>query len=239
MSRVVSYPTNVSCAEVADSLAEGFDTAPVTRNGQVCGYVRRAEVVQGQGCVEPYVHTITANTVVSGDTALAALMRGLRGVEFLFVVEGHNIVGLVTPSDLNKQPGRTYFYLLVAALELRLAQCVRTHFVQQGEALALVSSGRQEKIKLRLTEEARADVVADTVAAMDFTDLFTIVEKTDALREAFGQYSRRSWQSQVSTPILELRHDVMHVVRTLTSDAPTSLQRMISLDDLLRALLAT
>lgn len=67
MSRVVSYPTDVSCAAVADFLGtEGFDTAPVTRDGQICGYVRRAEVVQGQGCVEPYVRTITANTVVSG-----------------------------------------------------------------------------------------------------------------------------------------------------------------------------
>ena len=40
---------------------------------------------------------------------------------FLVVVEGRDIVDLVIPSDLNKQPGRTYFYPLVVGLELNLA----------------------------------------------------------------------------------------------------------------------
>jgi len=81
-------------------------------------------------------------------------------------------------------------------------------------------------------------VLSDTVAAMDLADLLMLVEKTDELRSAFGAYSRNRWANEVSKPVINLRHDVMHTVRTLANDAPSSLKRLTALDELLRGLLA-
>lgn len=80
--------------------------------------------------------------------------------------------------------------------------------------------------------------MADIVAAMDLTDLLNVVKKTEALRSKFGAYSAGRWDREMSAPIIDLRHDVMHTVRTLATDAPTSLLRLIRLDERIRLLLA-
>jgi hypothetical protein len=68
---------------------------------------------------------------VAGDTPLGALMPAMARSPFLLGVEGRAVSGLVTPSDLNKQAGRTYYYLLVAAVEMNLAERIREYFADQ------------------------------------------------------------------------------------------------------------
>ncbi|MEV1146526.1 CBS domain-containing protein [Micromonospora sp. NPDC049799] len=238
IARVLCYGVDTPAPDVAQALTEhGFDFAPVTRDGEICGYVHRADLLDRDGALSAYIRPLTATRVIAGDTPLATLLPALRRAEFLFVVDGHDIVGIVSPADLNKQPGRTYFYLLVSALELELAERTRGYFPDQEKALALLPQTRQQRIRDRLDTEARDDVVADIVAAMDFTDLLKVVKKTDALRGAFGTHSAGRWESEVSAPLIDLRHDIMHTVRTLATDAPSSLRRLISLDERLRSLL--
>ena len=42
----------------------------------------------------------------------------------LFVLDGRRITGFFVEADLNKQPARTHFYLLVASLEGGLAHLI-------------------------------------------------------------------------------------------------------------------
>ena len=116
-------------------------------------------------------------------------MAYLHDRPFLFVVEGREITGLVTPSDLNKQPGRTYFYLLIANLEIAIAEMVRSHFANQSDALGLISKSRRGSVASRLAELRTGDVDADVVAALDFADLLTVVKNTPTLLAAFGEVS--------------------------------------------------
>ncbi|MFU8874357.1 CBS domain-containing protein [Micromonospora sp. SL4-19] len=240
IARVLCYGVDTPASDVAGALADaGFDYAPVTRDGEICGYVRRVDLVDCSGPLAAQARPLTASRVIAGDTPLAALLPALRNAEFLFVVDGHDIVGIVSPADLNKQPARTYFYLLVSTLELTLAERTRGFFDDQDKALELLRESRRERIRERLAAEARDDVVADVVAAMDFTDLMNVVKKTEPIRSGFGSYSAGQWEKEVSAPLINLRHDVMHTVRTLATDAPSSLQRLIGLDDQLRKLLST
>lgn len=239
IARVLCYGADTPASDVANALADaGFDFAPVTREGEICGYVHRTDLVDQAGTLAAHIRPLTASRVIAGDTPLATLLPALRRARFLFVVDGHDLVGIVSPADLNKQPGRTYFYLLVSAFELDLAERTRASFADQEKALLLLPQSRQERIRDRLATEERDDVLADVVAAMDFTDLLKIVKKTDALRVAFGNYSAGKWESQVSAPLITLRNEVMHSVRTLATDAPASLERLISLDERLRNLLS-
>lgn len=99
-------------------------------------------------------------------------------------------------------------------------------------------AARRDQVYDRLAAASSDDVSADAVAAMDLTDLLVIVKKTDALRSAFGDYSANRWHQEICGPVVALRHDVMHTVRTLATDAPSSLVRLIALDEKLRGLLA-
>jgi hypothetical protein len=241
LKRVAAYPDTADAAVMADELAAAnFDFAPVTRNGEVSGYVRRTDLAAAHvGTVGEHCQPLTASRLVAGDMSLATLLPALARSPFLFVVDGREIVGILTPAELNKQPGLAYFYLLVAALELKLAERLRAAFPDQATAVGLLPETRQQQVRRRLAEEVRDDVIADAVAAMDLTDLFIVVRKTDTMREAFGDYSRGEWQSKVCKPVTDLRHAVMHAVRTRATDEPAALQRLITLDSRLRALLAT
>jgi|BarGraNGADG00212_1021973.scaffolds.fasta_scaffold12520_3 CBS domain-containing protein len=239
IARVVSFDEQAQLVAARDEMSRfGFDHAPVTRGGDICGFVCHSDLAIAAGSLRDQVRPLAASRLIAGDTPLVALMDALTRAAFLFVVEGTHIGGVVTPSDLNKQPGRTYFYMLVAALEMNLAERARAFFPRQDVALALLSDGRRDGIQQRLESEARDDVLSDTVAAMDLADLLMLVEKTDELRSAFGAYSRNRWANEVSKPVINLRHDVMHTVRTLANDAPSSLKRLTALDELLRGLLA-
>lgn len=239
IDRVLTYGVDTPAADVAAALADGgFDHAPVTRDGEIFGYVRHVDLTGRDSMLVDHVRPLSASRLIAGDTPLAILLPALRRAEFLFVVDGHDIVGIVSPADLNKQPGRTYFYLLVCALELALAERARDYFPDQEKALALLPRSRQEGIKERLATETRDDVVADVVAAMQFSDLMKLFKKSEELRSTFGSYSATSWDKEVSAPLIDLRNTVMHSVRTLATDAPSSLQRLISLDERLRDLLS-
>lgn len=239
LDRVRLYTATEGAADAVRALdLGGFDFAPVLIGGEIGGYIRTDDLRGAAGPLAAHVRQLTATCLVSGDAPLAALLQALRRAPFLFVIDGHAIVGIVTPSDLNKQPGRTYFYLLVAELELSVAERVRQYFPDQSAALACLPATRRGQVHDRLAAASRDDVIADAVAAMDLTDLLVIVKKTDALRLAFGDYSATRWHKEVCGPAVALRHDVMHTVRTLATDAPSSLARLIALDERLRTLLA-
>ena len=216
-----------------------FDYAPILRHSEVVGFVSRSDLATGTGTtMVQQVQRLTAGVLVSGDAPVAELMAYLHDRPFLFVVEGREITGLVTPSDLNKQPGRTYFYLLIANLEIAIAEMVRSHFANQSDALGLISESRQGSVASRLAELRTGDVDADVVAALDFADLLTVVKNTPSLLAAFGEFSPGSWKRRVCGPLASLRHrHHASEYRTLATDEPTSLDRLIRRDRLLRNLL--
>ncbi|HEX9352620.1 MAG TPA: CBS domain-containing protein, partial [Streptosporangiaceae bacterium] len=132
LPRLLGFPRTEAATNVRQALAERqFDSAPVLDDGQVSGYVLASDLQNDTDTIEPHIRPITIGTVITGDAPLAALMPCMVDAGFLYVVEGNKIAGIVTPHDLNKQPGHTYFYLLVTALELALAERIRGHFRDQ------------------------------------------------------------------------------------------------------------
>lgn len=230
-------PTDPQASVITVLTEHSYDYAPVRAGGEVVGFLSLANLEPARdGTVESKVSGLTDRVLVTGDTPISQLMGWLQDLRFLFVVEGRDIVGLVTPSDLNKQPGRTYFYLLIAGLEMTLADLIRSHFSSQEHAAEVLPPGRRTLLRQRVADLATADVAADTVAAMDLTDLLTVVKQTPVLLTLASGYSRTTWQRKVCKPIIDLRHDVMHTVRTLATDADTSLERLVRLDRLLHVL---
>lgn len=242
IERVIGFGPDEPRSAVASVLSEGkFDSGPIMRGGDVAGFVLLSDIADRRDHepVSLNARSITALQLVAGDTSVSALLPALADTPFRFVVEGDSIAGLVTPSDLNKQPGRTYFYLLVAALELTLAERIRAFFLDQERAVELLAADRQRKLRGHFNAQRNDDVQADLVAAMDFADLFAVVRETDDLRREFGAYTPDDWSENVMSPLRALRNDVMHSVKTLSTDAPHSIQRLIQSDQLVRQLLTS
>jgi hypothetical protein len=237
IDQAVTIPPVMSQRDAFAVLRRGnFDQAPVIIDGRVEGFVLRSELSHASS--EPAasaVHPLATSQLIAGDAGFPDLVAGLIEAPMLFVLEGRAISGFVTPSDVNKQPGRTHFFLLLADLELSLSEAIRTWHPEQEGLLALLRPARAEQIRTRRNEEVRDNVDADLVADMTLIDLFTIVEKSTPLLAACGYDNPVAWRHNCNA-IETLRNAVMHPVRPLLGERRT-LADLQDLDATLRRIL--
>jgi hypothetical protein len=211
--------------------ANHFDFAPVQVEGQPMGYVVAGELNAADAApVAAKIHPIVPADIVSADAPFHDLLRWL-GRTPLFVLEGHRLTGFVTPSDANKQAARSYFYLLVAEVELGLASLIRDRFKPSSAAAALLSEDRRCAAENRMAKDRRRNLDSDVVSYFDFCDLLTVAAKTPSLR--IGSPSRTHWEKRTGE-LVDFRNWVMHPTRGLTCEYP--IDDLISIDDSLTEL---
>jgi hypothetical protein len=196
-------------------LPHGFEQAPVVDDGLTVGFVLASELdPAAETPLGAKAHPLAAGHLVSADSSLLEALPWLTTHRLLFVLDGNAITGFVTPSDLNKQAGRTYFYLMLAELELFLAELIRTQFPDQRIAIGLLSANRAQKVIDRYAQDRAENVDADLVACLTFADVCDIAERDDSIREHLGFTSRKR-AARAFGPLKRLRDEVMHLVRAL------------------------
>lgn len=80
----------------------------------------------------------------------------------------------MTPSDMNKQAGRTHLFMHVSALELALADGLRAAKRSEGDVLRLLSRERAGQVRWRLRKQQESDQAADLIATHDLRDLLLV-----------------------------------------------------------------
>jgi hypothetical protein len=197
----------------------GFDHAPIVDEGVVIGFGSRSALatVSGSTPIREAMTPLGDGNLVSSDTPIGDLLDLFADQPFLFVLDGGDITGFVTVTDLNKQPARAYLYLVLAGLEIALADLVRwRHGPDQRALLPLLGKRDQDSIKSRFRGDRGEDADADLVSYMGFKHLLRIFEKDRELRAELDRYSQKAWRS-VTWPLSELRNDVMHPISSFVS----------------------
>lgn len=121
------------------------------------------------------VRPLTSSTLIDGNASLVQLLDRFRaGHTFMLVVGGVGLDGIVTPSDMNKQAGRTHLFMQVSALELALADLVRAGDWRESELLGHLPANRSARAISLFRKKIASDNAADLVAALDFKDLLYI-----------------------------------------------------------------
>jgi hypothetical protein len=239
LEHALSLDPTHDAASAARTLAkENFDQAPVLDHTVLLGVVTRAALEQATGPVSGVVEPIRPIDMVSADAPVAKLMSWLLNRQWLMVLDGHATTGFVVAADLNKQPARTYFYLLVASFEAGLADVIRSWAgAAEERILDELTNAQRRRVTAARTAARREDVDADLVAYLYLSDLLRIVGRVPELRRAVGATSGRAWAKRTGS-LNELRHAVMHPTRDLL-DRERPLGRLIELETELHALLAT
>jgi len=105
-----------------------FDVIPLSQNGKIDQFyfVHRNSIMD-----------ITRDWLISLDTTIEDLIQLFVDTNkpAFFVIQKQEIVGIVTPADLNKIPSRMYFYNLVGELEVELVGILRDHFNMKEKLL--------------------------------------------------------------------------------------------------------
>jgi hypothetical protein len=126
----------------------------------------------------------------------------------VFAVEETGLAGFVTPSDLNKQPVRVHFYLLLADLEVTMASVAREALGDPGDAVNYLSEGRRAKALDQWNASRDQNIDADVLTAFQFPDLITLIAKA-SLHDRFGHSTKNQWLKATSG-LTKFRDQVMH-----------------------------
>lgn len=220
MERAATFDLYAKAGNVLKALkADRYDYAPVTAKGRVVGYISRHQLARAEADqpIRNITRSLAGGTIVSGDTAIGDLMEWIPKQRILFVLEGREVTGFVTIWDFNKQPARTYYYLVLAGLEIAMADLVRWRYGKnQSNLIGFLGSRDAEQLMERVEMDRRANGDDDLVSYLNFKHLLRIFEKDRALRAELGKYGRDQWNAR-TRPLGDLRNEVMHPVKTLVT----------------------
>lgn len=197
--------------------ANRWENLAVTSKGRVVGYVRRTKLLKAdpEGPIRNVTNSLAGGAIVSGDTPISELMAYIADQRILFVLEGREISGLVSIWDFNKQPARAYYYLVLAGLEIALADLIRWRYGNnQSNLIAHLGSRDVTELQERMGRDRSGVGHADIVSFLNFKHLLRIFERERALRMELGKFETNKWNS-MTRPLGELRNEVMHPVTTL------------------------
>lgn len=207
--------------------AANFDHAPVLQADRAIGFVRREDLQRpGIRWVGEVQAPIGPGLLVSADATVGDLLGGLAAAPFVFVLEGRDISGFVTPSDLNKQPSRSYFFLLLAELELGLTEIVGRK-VGADQALALLPEARQQQIRQFGERARKANLESEWITYFVLGDLLQVVKNSPDTLALLGYRAPQSWEKK-TREFAQVRNAVVHAVRDLVDarHSPAHLERV-------------
>jgi hypothetical protein len=153
------------------------------------------------------VRPLTGSTLIDGNASIGELLERFRNSHtFILVVGGRGLEGMVTPSDMNKQAGRTHLFMQVSALEMALSERLRAAGSPDQQVLDQLPRDRARQVKARLAKKQAVDDAADLVAALDMQDLLIIARAREDTTSVFA-LSDREIRS-----LTDFRNSVMHAV---------------------------
>jgi hypothetical protein len=185
-----------------------FDQAPVMNDRRPVGWVA-TDALKGHRTVGSAMTTLNYCTLVSAESSIANVLQLLPGKKFLFVVGKQGLSGFIVRSDLDRHAVRSYVYLLIAGIEMLLAEIVKSA-IPDDRIIASLHSGE----KKRFEQAFAANQETSPAEYLYIGELIAL----------FTQTSYASDPTFWDEPLTELlvrvknfRNDVMHPVRSLAA----------------------
>lgn len=196
---------------------KAYDTVPVRRDDRIEGLFY---VATGQ--VKPITHDLLLTRDTPIPDALA-LLSGSHHPAFLVLYRQH-VEGILTPSDFNKVMARSYFYNLLAQLEMLLAERGCAFYVNEDDIVAIIKpddktlAQYRTKIQERSSGDEREKFKLDLVHSLMLSELQDLIFKDTKFCESLGFVDVEHAQPLFAGINNEFRRKVMHPVRPLLSD---------------------
>jgi hypothetical protein len=118
-----------------------FHQAPVVSRDRIVGWVLTDRLSEDHA-VASVMTPLDDSAIVSAESAIPSVLRLLAREGFVFTADTDGIAGFIVPSDLDRHSVRSYFYLLVAGIEMLLAEIVK-NAVPEGEIITAMHPKQQ------------------------------------------------------------------------------------------------
>lgn len=236
---VMARPEDRAVEVFATAKKGGFDQLPVGKSRRnIVGlvFVEQLQDSPADAAVSDYLVPLAECMQLRIKDGISRAVRILQAQPANLVADGEKVAGLVHRSDLNKHPARTYFYLWLSALEMRLARL--TELRLPGNAwIELLGDQEQIQVLGKMEFEQRRNNSIAPIEYLDLSSLVGIITKNEHLQHELGFDSRSKVKAQLGG-LVDLRHTIMHPVRTLVSDT-ASMDTLVHRERNLRAITLT
>jgi|KBSSwiStaDraftv2_1062776.scaffolds.fasta_scaffold365895_2 hypothetical protein len=168
---------------------EKFDHLPViAADGSIVGILALAGH-EGRMPVRDCMEPLSDVHLIGADSSILGFIRKADGNPFRLVVSADGISGLVSLSDLQQLPVRAALFAMVTHLEMLMAENIRLRFRGPEEWLALLKSGRRNKLLVEIEKGKRDDSFVDSVLFTQFCDKREILATLDPWNRPESQWT--------------------------------------------------
>lgn len=199
-----------------------YDATPILENGTINSFILKAEP-------DKFIE-ITKDWLISSDTSIPDLLEIFVKTykPVLFVFQKQDLVGLVTPADLNKIEARLFIYVLIGQLELKLANFIRDKGnLTKEQILFSLSEYRSTELskmmEMMLEEDVYVDI--DLIEQLQFSDLLSIIKEQPVLFMALNYSSTANTHKNLGG-LNQLRNNIMHPISPLIQNKTQSLKQL-------------
>jgi len=218
--KIISFPVETSLNLLYDAAREHhFDIIPLSLNGTIDYFY----YIQNNS-----IYPMTKEWLLSHDTPILVLIllfvQSQKPAYFVF--HKQEIVGIVTPAELNKIQAKVFFYHLIGNLEMVLVDYFRRSYgIDENEILKLLKKKRLEEIQKRYFELKSGNAEVDLIRVLNFSDLCKMIIHDETLRKKFSFNSQKETK-KILCDIVLFRNDVMHPVRYLIQKVPEDISKL-------------
>ncbi|UWP90196.1 hypothetical protein [Aliiroseovarius crassostreae] len=204
---------NEPALSVIERVSEVFDAVPVVASNDptdiaapVLGLLHRDRLpfrnpsAKASDCVD----TSALDKAHPSDRNLLVYINGLKGHPVEFVTAENEIVGLVTPYDLERLPVRTALFAQIIDVERLMGDLIKARFPDTADWEARIATHLVGKLRAGLKRAGRNDSVGQPILSVDFA------VKLDLLPHCFEGTTDALWVNKESDEIRELRNVVAH-----------------------------
>lgn len=135
---------------------------------------------------------------------LLVYIHGLTGRPVEFVQEVGQVVGLVTPYDLERLPVRTALFAQIIDVERLIGDVIRERLPETGEWERLIAPNLRNELQKGLTRARGAESSGHAILSVGFG------AKLDLLTHCFEGTQHKSWVIQERHEVRILRNNVAH-----------------------------
>lgn len=133
----------------------------------------------------------------------------LRRKEPVFVTEQNEVVGIVTPADLNKTPSKMLFYILISYFERLLIKSIMNLDLTDREIEGCIGFTRLWQALGRHEQARRENFQLSLIECLNISDLIDLACKKSSIRKLLD-YQNESEARKCLKPLVYLRNKVMH-----------------------------
>jgi len=197
-------------------IARDFDVAGVVdeSTNNIVGYLKTQDL--GDGIIRDYTNQFHSNHLISDSTPIAHLFQVLSKNNYLFVLAGSSIEGIVTLADLNKPPVRIYLFGIIPTLEMHMTYWINKTYGNE-EWIGSLSKERITEAKELYQQKKEKNQEIDLINCIQFGDKKTLTIKNNDIRDKLNLGGRNKVNDKLRYAE-KLRNNLAHSQADLASE---------------------